>query len=259
MSILNVITTFAAALAASVLSLAAQFQPRYRPFGRPGLRFTTITAAWIAVLTTGTVYLAIFLAGGPVPTQVWAFAAPPAAWVMRGAARRGAGSARLEKKGEDPAVSSDRDEKAEDAATSSYRESRSRRLQQMLAQMSTLMIGWLEGKLGELKDKQVFQWSQQLQVRDSDADLLIERLTARLRDRHLPGSNELRERLEVSVTLYRSAHDAWSRAPQGRKRSLKSRLTVAVEDLLCVVYEARADHLVSASFPQPSQDRAAQP
>ena len=48
-------------------------------------------------------------------------------------------------------------------------------------------------------------------------------------------------------SVYRDAHAAWASASPGGKPRRGVDLTVAVEGILMVAYEARADHLVPAS------------
>ncbi|HZN16681.1 MAG TPA: hypothetical protein VFB84_00545 [Micromonosporaceae bacterium] len=223
MLLLDVAMTFATALVASALSLVTQFRPRYRPFGRHGWWYTSRAALWIAAVTTAAVYLAMYLASGPVPAQVWAFVVPPTARTVHRAARRGRRS----------------DEESPDSPI--------RRPMQLLTLFLPLVLSWLEENLGSLKDRTVQEWAGRMQVTGSDPEMLIARLKVKLQDRRVVGTAELRRRLDSLVTVYRDAHAAWAGAsPESRPRRGVD-LTVAVEGILMVAYEARADHLVPAS------------
>ncbi|HET8682145.1 MAG TPA: hypothetical protein VFM54_09760 [Micromonosporaceae bacterium] len=223
MLLLDVATTFATALVASALSLVTQFRPRYRPFGRHGWWYTVRAALWVATVTTAAVYLAMYLAGGPVPAQVWAFLVPPTARTVHRAARRPGRS----------------DEESPDSPI--------RRPVQLLTLFLPLVLSWLEESLGSLKDRTVQEWAGRMQVAGSDPEMLVARLKVKLKDRRVLGTAQLRRRLDSLVTVYRDAHTAWAGATAESRPRRGVELTVAVEGILMIAYEARADHLVPAS------------
>ncbi|HET8659682.1 MAG TPA: hypothetical protein VFM55_11870 [Micromonosporaceae bacterium] len=234
MLLLDVATTVATALVASALSLVTQFRPRYRPFGRRGWWYTIRAAVWIATVTTAAVYLAMYLASGPVPAQVWAFVVPPTARTVHRAARRGRRS----------------DEEPPDSPI--------RRPVQLLTLFLPLVMSWLEENLGSLKDRTVQEWAGRMQVTGSDPEMLVARLKARLRDRRAPGTAELRRRLDSLVTTYRDAYAAWAGASAEARPRRGVDLAVAVEDILKIAYETRADHLVPASSARWGRNKVSQ-
>jgi hypothetical protein len=217
--ILSVVPTFGAAALGSLLYLAHRQRPQHRPFDRHGWRYTIVAATWVAAVTTVATYAVTMVSSFPIPSPVLAFAAPIGAGGMHAVGQR----VRAE------------------AATQQANESTP--FQQLLTLGLPLMTDWLDDRLADLKHQRIDSWHARIRTHYA-VRALIKRFQARLEERSLPSTAAILRRLGEREELYTELYEDWLRSDGYMKRRLKVDLNVAVEDILRLVYEARADVLL---------------
>ena len=214
-SLIGIATTFASAAIASMLYLVQRQRPRHRPFGHAGWRFTLLAVAAIAVVTTLAALLAAALSGSTIPPQVLAFAGPLGVGGIRAIAQHNT-------QGEPGTV------------------------QQWLTLGLPLVHEWLNDHLADVKHEQVKEWSGRLTEVFAVVRLIGE-FRKRLEDRRLPATGRLLKRLDLQDRAYDQALRKWGEANgYHERRRADVGLEIAVQDLLGLVYEARADRLIPA-------------
>lgn len=211
--LIGIATTFAAAAVASTLYLVQRQRPRHRPFGRDGWRFTVLAIAAIAMVTTLAALLAAALSGSTIPPQALAFAGPLGVGGIRALAQHNT-------RGEPGTI------------------------QQWLTLGLPLVHEWLNDNLADVKYQQVKEWSGRL-TETFAVEQLIRELRNRLEDRRLPATGQLLKRLHQMDRAYDEALGKWGEAKgYDERRRADGKLEIAVQDLLGLVYEARADRLI---------------
>lgn len=222
-ALIGIASTFASAAVASTLYLVQRQRPRHRPFGRDGWRFTVLAVAAIAMVTTGVALLAAALSGSTIPPQLLAFAGPLGVGGIRAIAQHNT-------QGE-PGT-----------------------LQQWLTLGLPLVHEWLNDQLADVKQTQVEAWSCRL-TETFAVERLIGEFRKRLEDSRLPGTNRLIKRLELQERLYEEAWRKWADAKgKVNRRRADVGLEIAVQSLLGLVYEARADRLIPAAAAESTTD-----
>jgi hypothetical protein len=212
--------TFGAAALGSLLYLVQRQRPQHRPFGRHGWRYTLAATAWLAAVTTLATYAVTLLSAGMVPSPVLAFAAPIGAGGVRAATQRGrAGEPGLLQAGESAPLS------------------------QLLTLGLPMVLDWLDQHLADLKQQQIDCWHASLRS-DRALRTLVKRFHARLAERTLAGTPAIVHRLQEREELYAELYEQSLRRDPHVRRQLKAELNVAVDDILRLVYEARADALL---------------
>lgn len=202
-----------------MLYLVQRQRPRHRPFGRAGWRFTVLAVGAIAVVTTLAALLAAALSGSAIPPQVLAFAGPLGVGGIRAIAQRNT-------QGEPGTV------------------------QQWLTLGLPLVHEWLNDHLADVKHEQIKEWVGRLRLIEVFAvERLIAEFRKRLEDRRLPATARLLKRLDLQERAYDQAFRKSVEAKGAdEQRRAEFGLEIVVQDLLGLVYEARADRLIPAAI-----------
>jgi hypothetical protein len=108
-----------------------------------------------------------------------------------------------------------------------------------------LVLQWLDDHLADVKQDRIEQWRARLDCEPFAVKKLINQLRGRLRDRRLPGTAQLQKRLTDREAAYEEAFAEWADTPKAQRGLAQMLVDVAVEDLLRLVYEARADRLIA--------------
>lgn len=216
----GVAATFGAAALGSLVYLVQRQRPCHRPFGRRGWRYTIVAMAWVAAVTTVVVYLLTVLSSGAVPSPVLAFAAPIGAGGIRAVSQRSRGGESISAQPGDSGP-----------------------LPQLLALGLPLVLDWLDQHLADLKQQQIDFWHARVRT-DRARRTLIRSFHARLAERSLPGTSRVVRRLHERGEIYTELYEQSLSCDAHAKRRLKVEIDVAVDDILRLVYEARADALI---------------
>jgi hypothetical protein len=216
----SVLSTFGAAALGSLLYLVQRQRPHHRPCGSPGWRYTLVATAWVAAVTTLATYALAALSSGAVPSPVLAFAAPIGAGGVRAVTSRG-------RTGE----------------SAQSRAGESSPLQQLLTLGLPLVLDWLDQHLADIKQRHIDAWHIRVRT-DRAVRTLVKRFHARLAERGLPGTPAMRRRLDDREELYVELYERTLHCDPRTRRRLRVELEVAIDDILRLVYEARADVLL---------------